>query len=164
MDFGTAIRTCFQKYAVFNGRARRSEYWYFVLFGILINLGTTVIEGLIKATSGATIPISTLASLALFLPNLAVNVRRLHDTDRSGWLLGGFYIYCIVAVIAALPMIFSTTTSGATFGSTSMIVISILALGAIGYGIFLFVLTVLPGTNGTNNYGPDPKAPLVDVF
>src|SRR5262249_40315340 len=67
MDFGTAIRTCFQKYAVFSGRARRSEYWFFVLFGILINIATSIVEAVIKSGTNATVPIGSLASLALFL-------------------------------------------------------------------------------------------------
>ena len=77
MSFGDAITTCFNKYAEFVGRARRSEYWWFALFGLVVSL----------VLSPVSTPLSLLASLALFVPNLAVSVRRLHDTGRSGWYL-----------------------------------------------------------------------------
>ena len=88
MDFMTAVRTCFSKYVDFSGRARRSEYWYFALFTFLLSFVTSIVDAVIGtdydgASSGGLI--STVASLAVFLPSLAVGVRRLHDTDRSGW-------------------------------------------------------------------------------
>ncbi|HYJ26876.1 MAG TPA: DUF805 domain-containing protein [Nocardioides sp.] len=88
MDFMTAVRTCLSKYVGFSGRARRSEYWYFALFSFLVSLATSIIDAIIGtdydgATTGGLI--NTVAGLALFLPSLAVAVRRLHDTDRSGW-------------------------------------------------------------------------------
>lgn len=88
MDFMTAVRTCLSKYVDFSGRARRSEYWYFALFGFLVGIVTSVLDGVLGtdydgATSGGLI--NTVVSLAFFLPSLAVGVRRLHDTDRSGW-------------------------------------------------------------------------------
>jgi uncharacterized membrane protein YhaH (DUF805 family) len=83
MGFGRAIATCFRKYAVFGGRASRSEYWFFVLFEILLYVVLIIAD--IAAFRGAMNVFSTLASLVLFLPGLAVLVRRLHDTDRSAW-------------------------------------------------------------------------------
>lgn len=84
LNFGEAIGTCFRKFAVFQGRATRSEYWYWVLlqvsvfvFSIFVELGTgdptlgNVVWGLFL--------------LVTFLPSLAVQVRRLHDTGKSGW-------------------------------------------------------------------------------
>jgi uncharacterized membrane protein YhaH (DUF805 family) len=76
-----------KKYAVFSGRSRRKEYWFFVLFNILISIGLTVIDGMIgtaNAETGAGF-LSGIYSLAVLIPSLAVLVRRLHDTDRSGW-------------------------------------------------------------------------------
>ena len=92
MDFMTAVRTCLSKYVDFSGRARRSEYWYFALFNFLVSIVTSILDAVLgtdyDTSSGGLI--STIASLALLLPSLAVGVRRLHDTDRSGWwiLLG----------------------------------------------------------------------------
>jgi uncharacterized membrane protein YhaH (DUF805 family) len=82
MGFGEAISTCFQKYAVFSGRAIRSEYWFFVLFEILVLVALSIVDGLVFGTPGL---LSSIGSLALFLPALAVGVRRLHDIDKSGW-------------------------------------------------------------------------------
>ncbi|AYP25042.1 DUF805 domain-containing protein [Pantoea agglomerans] len=72
-----------KKYAVFSGRARRKEYWMFTLFNILIAFLLGVFETII----GAGDILSNLYSLAILIPGIAVAVRRLHDTDRSGWWL-----------------------------------------------------------------------------
>jgi uncharacterized membrane protein YhaH (DUF805 family) len=81
MDFMTAVKTCFAKYATFTGRAIRSEYWWFALF----TFGASLIATLIDVMLGLPSILSTLVNLALLLPGIAVGVRRLHDTDRSGW-------------------------------------------------------------------------------
>ena len=78
-----------KKYAVFSGRARRKEYWFFVLFNVIISFVLTVIDaatGTYDETVGAGI-LSGIYLLAIFIPSLAVAVRRLHDTGRSGWWL-----------------------------------------------------------------------------
>jgi uncharacterized membrane protein YhaH (DUF805 family) len=75
------------KYATFDGRARRSEYWYFVLFYVLILLALTLLDGLfgtLNEEAGIGM-LGALFALATMVPGLAVTVRRLHDTDRSGW-------------------------------------------------------------------------------
>ena len=73
------------KYAQFTGRARRSEYWYFVLFNILIGIGISLID-----VFAGTAFLNIIYSLAVLVPGLAVAVRRLHDTGRSGiWILIG---------------------------------------------------------------------------
>jgi len=69
-----------QNYANFNGRARRSEYWYFVLFNIIVTVVLAIIDG---ATN---VPVLRgLYSLAVLLPSIAVAVRRMHDVNKSGW-------------------------------------------------------------------------------
>lgn len=75
MDFFTAIKTCFAKYADFTGRATRSEFWWFVLFLFLADLVLFAVLHLLWYVF----------TIAVFLPRLAVAVRRLHDIDRSGW-------------------------------------------------------------------------------
>ena len=86
MTFQDAVRRCFAKYATFSGRARRAEYWYFVLFTVL---GSAIAGVIDSALFGRTMPDATLLggifSLATLLPALSVLVRRLHDTGRSGW-------------------------------------------------------------------------------
>lgn len=86
MSFMTAVQTVLSKYATFNGRARRSEYWWFVLFYLLVAVVATVIDSAagLPQTAGYG-PVTMLATLALLLPSLAVTARRLHDTSRSGW-------------------------------------------------------------------------------
>ena len=75
-----------KKYAVFSGRARRREYWMFVLFNIIIALVLSIIEGIADAGSENNRSVlATLYGLAVLLPSLAVSVRRLHDTGRSAW-------------------------------------------------------------------------------
>jgi len=111
-----------KKYAVFDGRARRKEYWMFMLFNILIS----IVLGIIAAVLGIADErgnniLSTIYSLAVLIPGIAVAVRRLHDTDRSGWWL----------LIAFVP--------------------------CVG-GIILLIFAIQEGTNGSNEYGEDPKA------
>jgi uncharacterized membrane protein YhaH (DUF805 family) len=75
------------KYATFEGRARRAEYWYFVLFYALSIVALAIVDGVV-GTFSEEIGIGLLSGifvLATFVPTLAVTVRRLHDTDRSGW-------------------------------------------------------------------------------
>jgi uncharacterized membrane protein YhaH (DUF805 family) len=76
-----------KKYAVFSGRSRRKEYWYFVLFVVFISIVLSTIDGLFGTyhrESGAGL-LSTMFSLAVLIPSIAVSVRRLHDIDRTGW-------------------------------------------------------------------------------
>ena len=83
------LRALHKKYATFSGRAQRAEYWYFVLFSSLIILGFAVID-IALGTYNETRDIglfSGLVSLALFIPGLAVTVRRFHDIGCSGWWL-----------------------------------------------------------------------------
>jgi uncharacterized membrane protein YhaH (DUF805 family) len=86
MDFQTSIKTCFQKYAVFSGRASRSEFWYFSLFCFLGGTITWVIDTMILGYGaedwGA---ISVIFQIVIILPGIAVGARRLHDINKSGW-------------------------------------------------------------------------------
>ncbi len=79
---GNAISVCFKKYATFSGRANRSEYWFFYLFYIII-----YVIGMVVESSAGITNLSTLFILPILLPQLAVSVRRMHDTDHSGWFL-----------------------------------------------------------------------------
>jgi uncharacterized membrane protein YhaH (DUF805 family) len=99
MGFGEAVGSCLSKYATFTGRAPRSEYWYFVLFQAVVGVVAAAISRAIDLNL-----VSTLVELLLFLPSLAVGIRRLHDIDRSGWwTLLGFvpFIGWVVLIIWA---------------------------------------------------------------
>ena len=87
MSFMESIQTVFQKYAVFEGRARRSEYWWFVLGYSIVN---GILSGLGRSFSGSAIGtiitvLSVIVSLGCLVPSIAVTTRRLHDTGKSGW-------------------------------------------------------------------------------
>ncbi|HSC55435.1 MAG TPA: DUF805 domain-containing protein [Phnomibacter sp.] len=71
-----------KKYAEFNGRARRKEYWYFTLFSTIISFGIAMVEVAVNTEL-----LGTLFSLAILIPSIAVGVRRMHDVDKSGWYL-----------------------------------------------------------------------------
>jgi uncharacterized membrane protein YhaH (DUF805 family) len=72
-----------KKYAVFSGRARRSEYWYFILFNTLIYIALAIL-GVVFIHNEV---LSTLYNLAVLVPSIAVGVRRMHDVNKSGWFL-----------------------------------------------------------------------------
>ena len=76
-----------KKYAVFHGRSRRAEYWYFVLFNLIVAIVLAGIDALLGTFSSAQNIglLSGIYSLAVLIPTLAVTFRRLHDIDRSGW-------------------------------------------------------------------------------
>ena len=86
MNFTQAISTGFQKYINFSDRAPRSDYWFWTLFAILVSIATGAIDYLVFPTLDYS-PLNSLAGLALFLPGIAVSIRRLHDLDRTGWWL-----------------------------------------------------------------------------
>jgi uncharacterized membrane protein YhaH (DUF805 family) len=104
VTFGEAVSDGFSKYAMFRGRSSRSAYWWWTLFYVLILIGATIIDAAAK-----TPVFSALAWLAFIVPNLAVLVRRLHDTDRSGWWV---LIGLIPFVGAIVLIVFACTDSG----------------------------------------------------
>ena len=101
MGFKEAITYCFQNYVGFSGRAARSEYWYWVLFVVLLSIVAWLIDMTVFGfnTSGVN-PISVIVTLATLLPGLAVSVRRLHDIDRTGW-----WVLLALTVIGGIVLI-----------------------------------------------------------
>jgi len=82
MDFVSAIKSGFTHYVTFSGRASRSEFWYWTLFAVLVTMAAQIADNALFDNPGLFGP---LVSLALFLPGLAVGIRRLHDIGRTGW-------------------------------------------------------------------------------
>jgi uncharacterized membrane protein YhaH (DUF805 family) len=115
MSFTAAVRSVLSQYVGFGGRARRAEYWWFVLFSVLIGVVTSILDVALGTDFEGSSPsrglLSLIANLALFLPSLAVAVRRLHDTDRSGWwvLIG---LIPLVGVIVLLVFFVQDGTPG----------------------------------------------------
>jgi uncharacterized membrane protein YhaH (DUF805 family) len=159
-----------KRYAEFSGRSRRKEYWMFVLFQILLYIAFWVLVLLVgggalmsaggdptaaMAAGGAILVIFGLyglIALALLIPGIAVGVRRLHDTNRTGWWLlaplAGYVIAALGGVMAASSP--DNPGIGAILAMVGMI-------AAFGLAITLLVFMLLEGTRGPNKYGPDPK-------
>lgn len=93
MDFTSAIKSGFSNYANFSGRASRSEYWYFTLFSVIVNIGASLIDQIL----GIYI-VAGLAGIALIVPGLSMAWRRLHDIDKSGawWFI---WLTCVGAIV-----------------------------------------------------------------
>ena len=102
-----------KKYTVFSGRARRKEYWMFFLINLIIALVLGFIEGL----AGGPGIIGSLYSLAVLIPGIAVSVRRLHDTDRSGWWLLIAFVPLIGFIVLLLFMVQEGQTRENEYGS-----------------------------------------------
>ena len=101
-----------RKYGVFGGRARRKEYWYFVLFNIIIGIVLAFIDvatGSFSAEVGMGL-LSGIYFLAVLIPSVAVTVRRLHDTDHSGW----WFLISLIPIIGAIVLfVFTVQDSNA---------------------------------------------------
>ena len=102
MGFSDAVQNVvMNNYANWDGRASRSEYWWFVLFGALVGFVTGTIDGFVFGGEYSDPTwISTLVSLALLLPNFCVSVRRLHDLGKSGWW--NLLVFTIIGIIPLL--------------------------------------------------------------
>jgi uncharacterized membrane protein YhaH (DUF805 family) len=103
-------KVVFENYANFNGRARRSEYWYFALASAIISIILTIIDKIIGTTFGIaeTGIISSLYSLLVLLPSLGVGVRRLHDVGKSGW----FMLIILIPIIGVIWLLVLACTEG----------------------------------------------------
>lgn len=107
-----------KKYAVFDGRAQRKEYWLFVLFNLIVSIVLTIVDRL-TGTYSADYGMGALGAvyaLAVLLPGIGVSVRRLHDTDRSGWWLLIVFIPILGALVLLVFMILDGTPGTNRFG------------------------------------------------
>ena len=135
MSFGQAVSSGFKKYAVFRGRASRSEFWYWVLFYIIVGIITSILDSLFgfqintvtNTETGNSVTavynagwLSSIWALVVLIPTIAVSVRRLHDVNKSGWWWWLGIICCI------------------------------------GPLILIFAFYIKEGDAGDNNYGPPP--------
>ena len=106
------LGTLKNRYADFNGRARRSEYWYFVLFSLLVNLALYILTFVLGAMNETLAVIGfgliCIYALAVIIPTLAVGVRRLHDTDKTGWL----YLLILIPIIGPIILLVFFVTEG----------------------------------------------------
>jgi len=156
-----------KRYAEFSGRSRRKEYWMWVLFVVITTLVLMFLDSVLglggRATSTSTYGpggvgyganmhggvLTSLFSLAILIPAIAVAVRRLHDTNRSGWWILMPALPYIAGIILLLVGAMSLSGSLAMIGG---------GLCFVGFicAIVLLVWYCLPGTKGPNDYGDDP--------
>jgi uncharacterized membrane protein YhaH (DUF805 family) len=148
VSFPEAVGLFFKRYVDFQGRSRRSEYWWVQLLNFIIFFVGVVLAMVVGGfdPSGASTDINPIGmvilgvlglyGLAIILPSIALFVRRLHDINQTGW------IYLGLVVAGLIPLV------------------NLIA------AIAQIVIGCIPGTVGANKYGPDPKNPSVaaDVF
>lgn len=167
------------RYVDFQGRSRRAEYWLWVLLQIIVFWG---LEGVMFGTVPwaslkghpelmmnhmmGFMPWLNILQLAIFIPNLAVGVRRLHDTNRTGWWLVlpvvaailGLLLWLVINAgnFAHFDRLTNAKDSGAMLGFIGSLFLCVY-LPIIIACLVLFVFNVLDGTPGNNRFGPDPK-------
>lgn len=166
-----------RRYAEFSGRSRRMEFWMFMLFQVILygGLFTVFLAATGAAASGSNGMASAGAAimgfvglmisffliwLALLVPSLAVTVRRLHDTNRSGWWFGAYFLMNIGMNVVSGAMM-TALGQGADSPEQMMMAMGglfgIMGLAMLIYALVLLVFFFLDGTPGPNRYGPDPK-------
>jgi len=106
VTFGRSVSVCFSKYANFDDRAPRSEYWWFYLFCILLQVAGGILGAISGGVEGFDI-LSAIAGLFITIPFLAVGARRLHDTNKSGW-----HQLWSITIIGMIPLIIWFCTEG----------------------------------------------------
>lgn len=106
MNIGASVSICFSKYATFQGRASRSEYWFFALATFLAAIAAVILDSVMFGSPFGLFYVALL--LVTFLPYLSVFVRRLHDTDRSGW----WYWILLVPIVGGILIIIWLCTKG----------------------------------------------------
>lgn len=104
MSFQEAVQSVFQNYANFNGRARRSEYWFFVLFTMCVSIILGIISAIFSGSEAMSTILSVITgifSLAILVPQLAVGVRRLHDVGKSGW----YFLFGLIPLVGSILLL-----------------------------------------------------------
>lgn len=138
MNFSEAVKSAFTRMADYRGRSSRSEYWWFGLFNCLSLIGIEILVS-IAGGNGVTSLFTRLAQLLFLLgPGLPLLVRRLHDTNKSGWF----------ALIGFLPL--TEGTARPLIGSVVLLILTLIG------SVALLILTLLPSNMGNNKYGSNP--------
>lgn len=162
MSIREAIKVCFQKYATFSGRARRSEYWFFFLFCLLVSIFLSILDMLLfdKGIFSVTIfgkpnaiGLSFIFSLVVLLPRITVTFRRLHDIGKSGWL-------CLPLFIINLILPFVDETWLETLANQSLgiaITLLVVLLLFLAYAILMLVWLCRDSEPDANRWGWNPK-------
>ena len=154
MSFGEAIKSVFSKYATFSGRARRSEFWYFYLFILIVSVGLHIVAIFVPSIKY----LSFIYSLGILVPNLAVSVRRLHDIGKSGLTLLWFLVPSFIIIMLLTLMVTVFTTSNNESGHSTFIILYLFfALILLALSIMFIVWMARDSQPGENKWGPNPK-------
>jgi len=153
-----------QKYADFTGRAPRAEFWWYVLLIVVAGIVAMILDSLLGTAKmvGPYGLVTLIVLLATFVPSLAVQTRRLHDTDRPGiWLVGFYipyfiYLYLLVGTMRTMEHMQATGEVPSDGGSLMMT--GLVGLVVLILAVILIVFFVKRGTPGDNRFGPDPYA------
>lgn len=149
----TMLFTALQKYAQFSGRARRKEYWQFILLNVIVSVIAGILDSILGTAGAAsgTGVIGGLASLALLVPGLAVAWRRMHDVEKPGYL-------SLLPLLGVIPLglsLGSMPSGPVPSGPGPLLWVGVAVM--VATTIYLLTLYLKEGTRGPNEYGPDPK-------
>lgn len=178
LTFKEAVKICWSKYADFTGRARRSEYWWFCLFTLLVMLLPLIVFVVSAVGAGVSVDdyssfsggwfialvfsfiILMIIALVFLVPSLAVTTRRLHDTGRSGWWIVASYAFSVFSSFIEAFVFDSNTIDASSLAEASVGAIAVwgvIYLINLGLSIAILVFTLLDSHKGENKYGPSPK-------
>lgn len=186
MTFKEAVSACMSKYATLSGRARRSEYWWFSLFILLLTSFPVIALSIVNLVQGGSLTVDpeklsstpdvvvtifevmlALVCLLFLLPSIAVQVRRLHDTGRSGWWL-------VWSLLSRIPYeITSVFVLGGSYAESRNVITNLVhgfqaspvggsllllfSLLSWGMSIVILVFMLQDSDKGENRFGPSPK-------
>jgi uncharacterized membrane protein YhaH (DUF805 family) len=147
-----------QKYADFTGRAPRAEFWWYILAVVILSIVARIIDSLIgMKLVGPYGPLSLIVIVGLLVPNIAVGVRRLHDTNRTGWwILLPIVPYLLAFVLGGAAMLGGAATGSGVGAMAGAGIAGIFLLIGFVCAIVVLVFYCLAGTPGDNRYGPNP--------
>jgi uncharacterized membrane protein YhaH (DUF805 family) len=162
MSFVDAVKSGLRNYAVFKGRATRSEFWWFTLFTFVVQAATSGFDAL-----------NGIVSLGLLLPGIAVHVRRLHDTDRTGWWVLwpalGLAFALVAFILFAVSTAFDIVNPDEWDPQTAFEGASAWAIGLVGVGVLVGLVTGIMNLvfllqrsdDALNRFGPPPPPRVV---
>jgi uncharacterized membrane protein YhaH (DUF805 family) len=150
--FFEALYTCIRKYFVVSGRASRSEYWYFVLWQVLVSLALGFYDGMSARGGQPTEPIGSYAMYFFLLPTITVTIRRFHDINWSGWWIVALYVLFFGTVALVWPLISDPVAlMNMTRGQLERLLLMI-APSLVASLVLLFMLCIR-GNLEPNRYG-----------
>ncbi len=150
MNMQTSVKTCFQKIFTIDGRASRSEYWWFALFIAIINV---LLNPFLSNFPPLISPFLNLWEIIIFIPLICVTTRRLHDINVSGWWQLCYYLFSISS-LPFVPLYETALSENSGFlfiGGVIFTIVMVILIAAL-------VCLCKKGTAGDNRFGADPLA------